>query len=199
MNKLVTLGMGAVLALGMSVNSGALLITPADPIPLINTGTDPSQDVITKAIEDYVLANYECDDLAEAYKATPGDDEGKPQSEEWADAPYYSTAFFNSPTDPEDATITWDGPSSISADLIFLLVKDGNHTPTYYFYDISTWNGTDDIVMENFWPQQGAISHVSIYTCDDAPDTNIPDGGTTAVLLGMALLGLGGIKRAIRD
>ena len=80
----------------------------------------------------------------------------------------YTTAFFNTPGDPMDATITYVGAPApaITTDPVYLLVKDGNATPAWYLFNISNWNGTESIVMTNFWPAGGAISHVALQVGD---------------------------------
>lgn len=98
----------------------------------------------------------------------------------------YVTTFSNTAADPSDALIDYISGASITCPDCYLAIKDGNHAPTYYFYDLASWNGTDDIVLRDFWPKKGAISHVSIW---GAPSTNIPEPGIV-LLLGIGLLGL---------
>ena len=111
-----------------------------------------------------------------------------PSAEEGPFASSYDTTYTNSPSDPEDALIGYTGGSSISCPECFLLVKDGNQDPIWYIFDIGTWNGTDDIVLNGFWPAQGAISHVSIY----GSAVPVP---AAVWLFGSGLLGLIGIAR----
>jgi hypothetical protein len=68
----------------------------------------------------------------------------------------------------------------------FLLVKDGNQTPAWYLFDLSGWDGMEDLVLTGFWPNQGAISHVSLY---GGTSTTVPEPGTL-LLLGSGLVGL---------
>jgi len=112
----------------------------------------------------------------EIYKSNVGEDE------EGDGAPYYDTTYFNSPSDPSDALIEWVvGQTKIVAS--HLVVKDGFQSPGWYLFDISAWDGMEDIKLTGFWPQQGAISHISIY------------GSLTAVpeptSIGLFLLGMG--------
>jgi hypothetical protein len=101
----------------------------------------------------------------------------------------YTTAFLNSPGDPEDATITYGSGASISGfEKLYLYVKDGNADPAFYIFDISSWNGTEQLSLQDFWVGNGAISHISIL---GAGTSSVPDGGATLVLLGTALTGLG--------
>jgi hypothetical protein len=146
----------------------------------------------------------EIDRIETAFGVTPGtlsllykddNDSGEDGTAPFADS--YSTEYFNSPTDPEDVTISWDGglDPSISCPECFLYVKDGRQDPNVYMFDLGTlldlaiWNGTDDLVLTNFWPQQGAISHVAIYGVSPIP---VP---AAFWLFGTALIGFIGISR----
>ena len=132
-------------------------------------------------------------DLGQVYKAqVGGNDEGIAES-------WYDATFSNSSTDPEDALIEWvgSGLDKITGDEIYLLVKDGNTSPPGYVFDISSlWNGTDDIVLEGFWPGRGAISNVTIFAGDGggSPPQGVPEPGIAA-LLGFGLIGIGVVGR----
>jgi PEP-CTERM motif len=97
----------------------------------------------------------------------------------------YKTTFSSTNSNPSNALIDYLSGSSITCPECYLAIKDGNHAPTYYFYDLASWNGTEDIVLRNFWPNQGSISHVSIW---GKPSTSIPEPGIV-LLLGIGLLG----------
>jgi hypothetical protein len=96
------------------------------------------------------------------------------------------TTFSNTATDPANALIDYISGPSITCPECYLAIKDGNQTPSYYFFDLASWNGTDDIELQGFWPNQGAISHVSIW---GKPSTSVPEPGIV-LLLGIGLLGL---------
>ena len=72
----------------------------------------------------------------------------------------------------------------------FLLAKYGNGVPgtadstAFYVWDVT---GLTSATI-----QFSALSHVSLY---NPTTTNVPDGGTTAVLLGFALVGMSFIAR----
>jgi hypothetical protein len=61
-------------------------------------------------------------------------------------------------------------------------------------FDISRWNGTETIDLDDFWPNGGAISHVSIFT---TRSTSVPEAGSTLALMGLALTGLGLLRRKL--
>lgn len=100
----------------------------------------------------------------------------------------YDTTFSNTALDPENALITYTGGDMVSCPECYLLVKDGNHDPIWYLFDIGYWDGEMDIDLQNFWPDQGAISHVSIWSGEGG--TTVPEPGVLA-LLSIGLIGLG--------
>ena len=108
----------------------------------------------------------------------------------------YDTAFFT-PLPDSDAVISYVGPSAITSKPAYALIKDGNASPNWYLFDLSTWNGTDNIEFSSFFlkdPPTTAynISHVAIY---GTPSTSVPDGGMTAALLGFGLVGFSFLSR----
>jgi hypothetical protein len=112
------------------------------------------------------------------------DDNG---SEEGPFAGSYSTTFMNTSSDPKDATIVY-GSGAIIDGAKWLEVKDGNQDPFTYLFDITgLWNGTDTITLNNFWPDQGAISHVAIWGGE--PTSMVEPG--TFMLFGMGLICVG--------
>ncbi|MCH8497401.1 MAG: PEP-CTERM sorting domain-containing protein [Marinobacter sp.] len=125
------------------------------------------------------------------YRASFGDpDEG-------SFANSYSASWVTKPGEPNDptgGTISWDATqSSIACLACYLAVKDGNHDPRYYFFDLSgLWDGVSDIVLSGFWADgRGAVSHVSIW---GTTGIIVPEPGTMAMLL-TGLLGLVATRR----
>jgi PEP-CTERM motif len=129
--------------------------------------------------------------LSLAYKDNVGG------AEEGPFATSYETTYFNTPADPADALIEYISGLSITCPACFLLVKDGSQDPAQYLFDISSWNGTESIELLGFWPADGAISHIAIYTGQEVrpqPPPTVPEPGTL-LLLGMAALGLAVSRR----
>ncbi|ACL73376.1 protein of unknown function DUF1555 [Thioalkalivibrio sulfidiphilus HL-EbGr7] len=101
----------------------------------------------------------------------------------------YTTTFFPEAGDPYNAYIRWEGPDLISCPECYLVVKDGNTNPNYYFYafEVGDWDGMETISLLGFWEEtRGAISHVSIY---GGKPVGVPEPGPLA-LLGIGLLAM---------
>jgi len=182
--KLVTTTICA-LALALTATSARadIALSPSvgscgDPLCLVVTGTNPS----TAAINAFITSTYGVDEL---YKQNAGG------GEEGEFAGDYTTTF-NSSSDPSGGSIVWNGPGSgfINSNRVYVLVKDGNHTPAWYLFNISGWDGQEKITLSDFWPAGGSISHVSIY--------GTPDGGSVVMLLGGALVCLETLRRKFR-
>jgi hypothetical protein len=152
----------------------ALVLTPGDCVTATcDTGSVNSQSVINT----FITANYPT--LTELYKQDVG-----AGSDVGSLAGSYQTTFANSTNDPEEATITYVSGDAVSCPTCLLLVKDGNQDPAWYLFDISSvWDGMETIQLNAFWPQQGAISHVTLYGASTVPEPQI------LALLGIGLLG----------
>lgn len=116
-------------------------------------------------------------------------------AEEGSLANQYTTVFSNSPNDPAEATITHTGGTFLGPNA-YLLVKDGNQEPAWYFYNATAlgWNGTDNLALSGFWPNQGAISFIALY---GGTPPRVPDGGSSLLMLGSVLLGSVSLKKCL--
>jgi len=175
--------LAVVFAAGMALNANALLLTPGDADWQGSLPKNPNPD-------DVETITGTSSQLTLLYKSDVGgaDSGSLPNS--------YDTTYFNSPTDPKDAKIEYKGGAIVSGSPIYLLVKDGNHDPIWYIFDITGWNGTETIDLQNFWPGEGAISHVSILGTETT--TRVPDAGSSLALLGLALTSVGLLRRKLQ-
>ncbi|GAX59366.1 hypothetical protein SCALIN_C03_0023 [Candidatus Scalindua japonica] len=157
---------------------GDLIITPGDEVTSGNQTSNRA--IIDKLITDGYISSA----ADSVYKQDVGG------SESGVAAGSYETTFSNTSGDPEDALIEYVGTGAFISDA-FALVKDGNHTPAWYGFDLSSsglnWNGTESLSFEDFWPAGGAISHVEIFGSVSVPEPSLE------LLLGLSLIGLVGV------
>ena len=159
-----------------------IALTPADCVmgscwTIVGDNSNPTVD----EIETLVGTSTQ---LTRVYKQ----DQGGP--EEGAFAGSYTTEFFDTPTDPSGATISYNGAPApaITCPECYLVIKDGNADPSSYVFALGNWDGTGVITMTDFWPTNGAISHVEIV----ASEVPLP---AAVWMFGSALLGFAGISR----
>lgn len=163
-------------------SAAALSITPATTHVVIDDNSNCAPDCIPGF-------DFENNDLL--YKAEVG--QGNNDSGQFADS--YNTVFSNTPQNPSDATISYIlGQPSITCPVCVLVVKDGQHDPPQYVFDLGDlgWNGTDPIELSGFWPNGGAISNLQIWGVPSADDDGGGDtGGGVPEPGSLALLGAG--------
>lgn len=216
-NLKVLVAAAGVLGMSVQAQAGTITIDPAtavscaaepepEPVCLALTGPETSQAAINLVIYPFMGAG-----VIEGYKQNAGE-----AGDSGPGGNYYTTTFSNGNS---NALITWDGSLYFTADPLYLLVKDGNHSPAWYLFALTDWDGKDTLSVENFWVPDGvpdvkakgkgkgesdgggAISHVTIYGKPSGPDlfctncVSVPDGGSATILLGMGLLGLVALRR----
>ncbi len=182
-----------VVGMGVSVKADSITITPSTQVKWQGTSLENPDAAFVATKVGYGGT------LSLLYKI---DVDGHVEGGTYAGS--YSTAFYNPPDDPSDATITWEGgtaPNIPDGNPLYLVVKDGNNVPYWYIFDLRSldldgngtfeysWDGKDAIQLEAFWPDNGAISHIDIY------GVAVPDSGLTAAMLGLGVLGVGYMAR----
>lgn len=187
LQKIAAIAASAVALLALSTTAQALSITPSTPGVSMYL-FPPSNCAPGCVYNAFGLPND--GSLQLLYKADSAREGGTPSNEEGLFASSYSTVFSNS---LQNSTITFGSGSSINCGVCYLVVKDGNHAPNYYFFDLNQlgWNGTDALELTGFWPGPGSISHVDIW---GVSERSVPEPGT----LGLLGLGLAGMAAGMR-
>lgn len=111
-------------------------------------------------------------------------------NEEGIFASSYTTDFTGA---PNDALISYIGGDYILCPECYLVVKDGNQPQ--YLFNLGEWSGQSELSLQNFYPDQGAISHVAIFGA--YKDVPVPEP-TTALLLATGVFGLFASRRRMR-
>ena len=184
-SKLLFAGL-ALLGIASAANA-TIVITPLNTIPgLPGMGPDNCEPGCVDTI-------FNTSGLSLLYKSDSGRSLVGADSGPYAGS--YTTWFYNDIGDPGDALLFYIGGSQIDCPSCYLAIKDGNQTPAYYFYNLSAWNGSETLSLEDFWPGNGAISHISIW--GRSTPTSVPEPSTMA-LLGLGLLAIAFTQRRRR-
>jgi hypothetical protein len=87
----------------------------------------------------------------------------------------------------------------VAGDSIFLgLSGPGDNTGFPWFVvDISGWNGEEELLIQNFWSEEGGVTSFGLFT-GRTTGTAVPDGGGGWALLIAGLAGLVGLGAAHR-
>jgi hypothetical protein len=172
-------GAGLLLASGAQ----AYMLTPGT---CVIDGTCWASDVNSQPDADAIeLLTGASVDLTLFYKSNVGG------SDEGPYAGSYDTTYSDSASDPMDALIEYISGATISCPTCYLSVKDGNHSPALYVFNISDWNGMLSIDIQDFWPDKGAISNVAIWGASRVPEP------ATLALFAIGLLAVAAMKRKV--
>lgn len=176
----------AMLAIGLTGSAFGLTITSATVAAASGNSNDPSSAADVKAV---LSLGY---NLSELYSATYVDrlllpdyiDEGGSFSGS------YGASFTNGRTDVainDNNTPVIGGYNA----LFLLALANDDANPDWKIFNITGWNGTDVVSVDSIFGNYN-IEKVAIFggNAQQQGNNGVPDSGSTAVLLGSALLGL---------
>ena len=191
----------AMLAIGLTASAFGLTITAATAAAASGGSNEPSS---ATDVKNALGLSYNLTELYWA-DADAGDDGGIFE-------PSYRATFSASDT---NVSIDGFGTPIISGynSLFLLALADYDASPIFaaaaFFqalgedsrdwkiFNITGWNGTDNIVLDSIFPNAGDsnkydIGKIKIFggNAPQQPNNGVPDSGSTALLLGSALLGL---------
>ena len=186
MRKLIAYLGVAVMGMFQVANANTITVTPYSGV--LNSsrweGKETSQNEIDQRVKE--ITGY----TEFLYKADEGSGE---ESGVLKDS--YETSF-DPADDPQDALVAYVTGKDYVGSTAYGLVKDGNQDTAWYLFNLTKlgWNGTEELFFKDFWPYNGAISHVALYGRRE-PGIPSPDGAFTAALMVMSMLGLGFLAR----
>ncbi len=190
-NNIIKTLAACALAVGLSGSAFGLTFTAASATAASGDSNDPANAADVKAA---LGLSY---NLTELYWASQGGDGGTFDSG-------YSTNFTASNT---DVTVSDTGSPNISGygALFLLALGDDDASPDWKIFNITGWNGTEQIFLDRVFPKAGDsnkydVEKVIIFGGNppQQPNNGVPDGGSTALLLGSALVALGFAARRKR-
>jgi len=184
----------AMLAIGLTGSAFGLTITSATVAAASGNSNDPSSAAEVKAA---LSLGY---NLSELYSATYVDRLLLPDYvAEGGQAGYvaaYQTSFTASQTDVSIDDVAAGTISGFNS-LFLLALGDDDANPDWKIFNITGWNGTDNIFLDRVFPDGNNPNGYNTETvkifggnAPQQPNNGVPDSGSTAVLLGSALLGL---------
>jgi hypothetical protein len=192
-SKLKKSVVAAFVAVALTCSSHAILITPGDAL---TSGPETGQAAIDAVIASWIGS------ATELYKSDVVD--GSASGVESGLASSYETTFLQFDDavqlkDPSGADIENTG-TPIIAGPAYLLVKDGMQDPGWYLFDLTLlgWTGVETLMLRDFWPNRGSISHVTLYGSEGSDIPGVPDGGSVLALLGLAFGAMFVAKRKLR-
>jgi len=173
----------AMLAIGLTGSAFGLTFTAASVAAASGNTGDPST---ATEVKNALGLSY---NLTELYRATQFGDTGTFDSS-------YRTTFSSSNTDVSVDNV--GNPVISGYNALFLLAwGDNDADPDWKIFNITGWNGTDNIFLDRIFPKPGDnnkydMELVKIFggNAPQQPNNSVPDSGSTALLLGSALLGL---------
>jgi hypothetical protein len=174
----------AVAALSLALQANAHLITPGGNLDYNGPDSDANMSV-NLGTDVFLLFKQEYND------GVLGSSEGN-----------YGNYFTITLTDESHATISWN-LAGTGIELLGVAWKDGMVSGQPGTGDAYVWSAVSDDQAVVGGPDQiatiplfrGAFSHISFY----GRQTNrVPEGGSTAIMLGLGLMGFAGLRRKLK-
>jgi len=184
-----TLAWAVGLTFAIGTTADALTIKPSTGTPWVGTSAVTSFDENQIA----TLIGAPVGSLMMLLSSVPGA-KGK-GTDSGAYANSYEVRFNDTVEDPSDAVFDYKSGAQITGAGPLYLAVNGNYAPYWYVFDITGWNGKDDLKLQDFFPKNGpaggSITEVSILRGGIA----VPDAGATIVLLGLGLGAFSVVRR----